>query len=119
MNGTTHADTMSDDSSPPPSQRVITEIAAATDTDPLDLGPLYDVLDPDALDQLFRRRPSGESRPAGQIIFTMAGCEVRVSSSGDVEAIPLDDGKRGTSTGRQSSHDRVTVEGNRNATPTE
>lgn len=35
--------------SPTVTERVVQSVAASTDTDPLDLPPLYDTIDPDAL----------------------------------------------------------------------
>lgn len=35
-----------------PSERVVTEVAAFEDTDPLALPPLFDAIDPEALDEL-------------------------------------------------------------------
>jgi len=67
------------------SDTVIDAVAAATDTDPLDLSPLYEVVDPDALDCLFRC----DDRPAaGRLEFTIEGCDVCVHSSGRVVVRP-------------------------------
>lgn len=44
--------------------------------------PLYEAIDPEALDELFR---SG----SGRVIFEYAGYEVTVESSGDVTVTPL------------------------------
>lgn len=48
-----------------PSERVVETVAEATATDPLELEPLYDVIDPDALDRLFR--PGRGDRPNGGV----------------------------------------------------
>ena len=37
-----------------PTLRVVDAIAETTDTDPLELEPLYNVVDPEALDRLFK-----------------------------------------------------------------
>lgn len=42
-----------------PSEAVILAVAEAADADPSDLHSLHDVIDPDALDAIFRQRPSG------------------------------------------------------------
>lgn len=70
----------------PVSTRVIAAVADACDVDPLELPPLGDVLDPDALDQLFN---SFDSRIGpGRVDFMMAGCEVVVHSDGEVVVTP-------------------------------
>lgn len=69
------------------SEQVILAVAEATGTDPTQLGPLYDVIDPDALDQLFQRR-SGLPRAGSRVDFTMDGCEVTVHGSGKVVVTP-------------------------------
>ncbi|MFC7080647.1 HalOD1 output domain-containing protein [Halorussus caseinilyticus] len=66
------------------SQRVITAVAEATDSDPTEVGPLYHVIDPDALDRLFSPT-RGSGRNGGHVEFTFGGCDVVVSGNGDVE----------------------------------
>ena len=69
------------------SERVILAVADAKGVDPCDLDtPLYDVVDPDALNKIFGS--ADRPRTAGRIIFTMAGCEVVVHGDGDVDATP-------------------------------
>ena len=75
------------------SDAVIEEVAAVRGVDPLDLEPLYSVVDPDALDALFRRT-GGSASASPTVHFTMAGCEVLVHGDGAVAVIPplsLDD----------------------------
>ncbi|APX97832.1 HalOD1 output domain-containing protein [Natronorubrum daqingense] len=63
---------------------VVTAVEAVSQTDSLELPPLHDVVDPDALDSLVEHaRRSGE---AGQheLWFTYAGFEVGVRSDGRV-----------------------------------
>lgn len=67
------------------SQRVIAAVADARDVDPLELPPLYNVVDLDALDRIFENGGSGERSGPGRVIFTIAGCEVIVHSDGEVE----------------------------------
>lgn len=61
-----------------PSESVIKAVAEAEGCDPLDSPPLYEVLDPDALDALFRG--CGSCR----VGFEYAGYEVVVRSNGRV-----------------------------------
>lgn len=65
------------------SEEVISAVAAAKGTDPLDLDPLNDVLDPDALDSLCGDE-TGRSRSPDRIEFTYSGCEVVVAGDGSV-----------------------------------
>ncbi len=66
-----------------PVNAVINAVAEATDSDPLDLPPLYDAVDPDALNTLFN-----ESEASIQVLFHYAGFKV-VVQDGEVEAEPL------------------------------
>lgn len=64
------------------SETVVVAVAEARGVDPTELDPrLYDFVDPDALDSLFR---SDE----GSVAFTMAGCHVTVYGSGRVVVLP-------------------------------
>lgn len=67
------------------SQRVVAAVADARDVDPLELPPLYDVIDPDALDQLFAQDARGSEKGPRRVIFVVAGCEVVVHSDGGVD----------------------------------
>lgn len=71
----------------PLSEAVITAVADAKGVDPLDLGPLYDVIDPDALNQIL---PRSVGRPpiSLKVSFTMEGCEVVVHEDGEVIVTP-------------------------------
>lgn len=70
------------------SDTVIEVVSAATDTDPLDLPQLYDVIDPDAIDRLFPYADTACS-PRGRIEFAYAGCDVCIHADGRVVAVPL------------------------------
>ena len=71
------------------SQRVIEAVAAITGNDPTEVGPLYHVIDPDALDHLFASTQRS-GRTGGRIEFTFAGCDVVVGADGSVEASERD-----------------------------
>lgn len=73
----------------PVSERVIAAVAAATDTDPLELEPLFDSVDPDALDALFANEGGTTARTEGQLTFPTNGCRVTVDADGTVAAEPL------------------------------
>lgn len=66
------------------STRVVHAVAATTGHDPLDLPPLYDVVDPDALDSLIP--PGGGC----SLSFRFAGTRVRVTESGAVDVSLID-----------------------------
>lgn len=71
------------------SMTIINAVADAKDVDPADLGtPLYEVVDPDAIDRLFQDRADGIPRPSGQIVFTMADCKVTVHDHDRVTVTP-------------------------------
>jgi len=55
-----------------PSHVVVTAVAAVTDREPTSCPPLFDVVDPDALDAIFA------DREAGRVAFEYAGCEVTI-----------------------------------------
>lgn len=60
------------------SVRVVSEVAAAADADPLTMAPLYETVDPDALDKLVA------SDVQGHVQFTYAGHEVTVHGDGAI-----------------------------------
>lgn len=70
------------DHSEPLSQAVVEAVARAEDEDALDLEvPLYDAIDPDALDALFQ---TGDASVDGYIEFVYYGYEVTVAADGRV-----------------------------------
>lgn len=56
---------------------------ADTETDGA-LEPLFSVVDPDALDAVFRRGDSGATGPRGEVTFCYHGYEVTVRSEGRI-----------------------------------
>ncbi|WP_254762528.1 HalOD1 output domain-containing protein [Natrinema marinum] len=62
------------------SLRVVEALAAATDTDPSELEPLYHAIDPEALDQLFQSDSSADV----SVEFGYHGSLVEVRSDGTV-----------------------------------
>lgn len=61
-----------------PSLRVIETIAAVTDADPLTMPPLYDTVDPDALDTVL------DADGTIEIVFEYDGHAVEVTGDGEV-----------------------------------
>jgi hypothetical protein len=74
--------------------RIVEKVAESEGVDPTELQPpLYEVIDPDALNAVFADAESGISRENGRIEFTYCGYEVVVRSDGQVsitEAEPSD-----------------------------
>jgi hypothetical protein len=61
----------------PLAETVVWTVADARDVDPMDITePLYETIDPDALEQLFDGDTPGQSEH--RIEFTLAGCDVTV-----------------------------------------
>ncbi|MFC6764323.1 HalOD1 output domain-containing protein [Natrinema soli] len=71
------------DTNKTPVNAVIEAVAEETDSDPLDLPPLYETIEPDALNTLFN-----SSETSSQVLFQYAGFEVVVQGS-EVEVEPL------------------------------
>lgn len=72
-----------------PSEAVVEALADAKGVDPLELDPLYEVIDPDALDALFDGA-AADGRRQGRIEFRTAGYRVEVTSTGRVHVTSLD-----------------------------
>ncbi|WP_209452119.1 HalOD1 output domain-containing protein [Halosimplex halophilum] len=67
---------------------VLETVAAAERADPVDLPPLADAVDPQALNDLFE--PSGEKLAPVTVRFEYCGYEVTVRGVGSVTAEPVD-----------------------------
>lgn len=67
------------------SERVVWDVASATDSDPSELPPLYGSIDPDALDALVGRMAAGEIR------FEYAGHDVSVRDDGSIDLVERQD----------------------------
>ncbi|MEA5389576.1 HalOD1 output domain-containing protein [Haloarculaceae archaeon H-GB2-1] len=64
---------------------VVTALAAHEGVDPTRLEPpLYDVIDPDALDELFTGFEGNPSEPPAVVTFRYGDCVVEVTSDGSV-----------------------------------
>jgi hypothetical protein len=59
-----------------PARSVVRAVAATIGVDPRRMRPLSDVVDPDALNQLFE--PASEDRPTDRVTFRFNGCTVTV-----------------------------------------
>jgi hypothetical protein len=86
----------SDDDRRTVSERVVAAVGGERGTDPTDLSPLYDTVDPEALDALFTTahdESTAAGDPARQFTFTYEGFVVDVTADGAVELSPADSGQ--------------------------
>lgn len=73
------------------SKAVISAVASLTGEDPVEMPPLYDAIDPDALDALFRPAQTGPRRGDRRLRFAFNGHEVTVKSCGGIAVYPLEE----------------------------
>ena len=86
MESTAAATTLSaDDASSSLIDQILTAIAESDGRPMEELDPLYDVIDPEALETLFAPKASGSPRPVGKVSFRYMGYRVTVSSNGAIE----------------------------------
>lgn len=78
-----------------PSERIVDAIAEERGVDPLALPPLYEAIDPDALNRLFETAGSAGGSGRGRVVFTAADCEVVVHRDGRVDVTALADTNEG------------------------
>lgn len=72
------------DSELPVSMTLIDVLSDLDDVDPGDYRPLYQVLDTDCLDGIFRSTGDDTPRLAGQVSFPFAGYHVTVDADGTI-----------------------------------
>jgi len=70
------------------SSTLLTALADVKDVAPTDLEPLYETLDPEALDNLFGSDGDG-FRADGHVSFPVAGCDVSIYSHGEFAVISI------------------------------
>lgn len=75
----------------PPSKRVVETVATALDGSPARIDPLYDAIDPDALDALFVRPRTAAPSTVTRLTFEYSGFSVTVTGDGTVAVVPLTD----------------------------
>lgn len=68
----------------PPSLAVVTSVAAVTGDEPADLPPLYDYVDPDALEALVGSTGRGGDPARTEVTFPFGGCTVTVRGDGTI-----------------------------------
>lgn len=67
------------------STTIVYVVCALTNTPPTSINPLYETVNPDALDSLFSPLPTKTCRSSDATVsFTFNDCDVTVASDGDV-----------------------------------
>lgn len=72
---------------PPLSTTILKAISSVIDKPVADLPPLFDTIDPDALDVIFRPASSDCPRNEGELTFPLEEVLVTVQASGEVEIV--------------------------------
>lgn len=88
----------------PVSDTVVKAVAAAERVCPSRLEPLYDHVDPEALDELFEPTRTGTRTALGHTSFTYAGYVVTVHSDGEVVVRRRNEPRDSVSGDRLSPH---------------
>ncbi|ELY65700.1 HalOD1 output domain-containing protein [Natrinema versiforme] len=73
-----------DPASDRPSEAVVTAVAALRETEPADLPPLYEVVDPDALDSLVEHAQRVGDAGTHQVWFTYETFDIGVRTDGEI-----------------------------------
>ncbi len=73
-----------------PSTAVVETVARASNRDPTATNPLYNAIDPDALDSLCGSTDTSTPDEHVSVEFAFEGYEVRVDSVGTIELMSLD-----------------------------
>lgn len=70
-------------------QAVVAAVADADGVSPVEVTPpLYEAIDPDALETVVASMTSGPDEPAGRVEFAYSGYEVVVTEDGEVSVTP-------------------------------
>lgn len=72
------------------STTVVTAVARAASVDPTEMPPLFQYIDPDALDKLVGQDVGTGSRFSGYVTFDYASYSVTVHSDGEIVVTDLD-----------------------------
>lgn len=90
----------------PVTAAVVRGVATVMNTPPTELQPIYETVDPDALDLVFDSTPGNPESRDISVTFRFNECEVRVHATGTIEITPPDDGNPITSPVPKASRDR-------------
>lgn len=69
---------------------VVASVGSVSGTDPLELPPLYDVIDPEALRSICSRERGDGTEPTVTVSFEYAGHHVKVTNAGIATATRLE-----------------------------
>lgn len=76
------------------SEELVQAVATINDADVAELPILADVIDPEALDELFQARSNGRIRDTrGNVVFHYEGHRIRVTADGVIELHPVEQPK--------------------------
>ena len=71
---------------------IIRSVSAVTGVPPREFDPLYDVIDPDALKDLFAKpRRNAPDHNGVYVIFEFASCEIAINWDGEIQVTPPQD----------------------------
>ena len=73
-----------------PSTAIVGSVAVAADREPLALEPLYETVDPDSLNTLFRSRERNSTDGDATVTFALDGYGITVQSDGTVVVRPVE-----------------------------
>ncbi|WP_340674443.1 HalOD1 output domain-containing protein [Natrinema zhouii] len=85
-------------------EQIISEVATRKGTDPIELPPLFEAVDPDALEAIFAPTEQGGKR-VGQIQFPYAGYEITVEFENEL-VVSVTEGTRPSSEQIQAREER-------------
>lgn len=71
---------------------LVQALADVKGVDPIEIPRLNDVVDPDAMNAIFRAKPDGTPREGGRLAFTLSGAEVVVHGDGRIQITPAEGG---------------------------
>lgn len=85
---------------------VVHAVAIVTNTPPTEFDPLFESINPDALNHLFNRRGGDAQQDTSWVSFRYNGCTVQVSVTGTIEITPDEDANPITASVPHSLRDR-------------
>lgn len=70
---------------------LILGLAAIEDADPVETEPLYEYVDPEALEALFRARPDGSTQEGIEVRLELPRFDVTIDGTGRIEVVPREE----------------------------
>lgn len=68
---------------------IVRAVSVLENCDPLSLRPLSEVVDPDALNDLFGAQPDGTPRPGGSLALVYSDCHVTIENGEYLRLTPI------------------------------